>query len=249
MFENLNKVYHIAYTDLKGRYRRSTLGPLWQTATTLCASLVLGAIWSNLMNIKPESFVPALTAGLIAWQCISSAITESTSAFARYSGAIKNIPLDLSIYPLLVVAKQIINLVHTLPVYLIVMMLFDVQLNEHTLFLPLSLVLFIVMLSGLIFIFAILGTRFRDFEFLINAGLPLIMFMSPVFYTPSQLSISKAFVWLNPFTYLIEILRLPLMGEPISSRIWIVCLLMTFILLSIACIAMRKYRKSIVYWI
>lgn len=201
------------------------------------------------MNVQPETFVPALTAGLIAWQCISSAITESTSSFSRYSGAIKNIPLDLSIYPLLVVAKQIINLVHTLPVYLIVMILYDVHINANTLLLPVCLAIFIAALSGLIFILSILGTRFRDFEFLINAGLPLIMFMSPVFYTPNQLSISKAFVWLNPFTYLIEILRLPLMGAPIPIKIWVVCLLMVAIFLSIAYAAMRKYRKSIVYWI
>ncbi len=201
------------------------------------------------MNVQPESFVPALTAGLIAWQCISSAITESTSSFSRYSGVIKNIPLDLSIYPLLVVAKQIINLVHTLPVYLIVMVIYKVDINENTLILPVCLAIFIAALSGLIFILSIIGTRFKDFEFLISACLPLLMFMSPVFYTPNQLSISKAFVWLNPFTYLIEILRLPLMGEPIPVKIWLVCLFIVIISLSTAYILMCKYRKSIVYWI
>ena len=201
------------------------------------------------MNLKPEAFVPALTAGLISWQCISSAITESTSAFARYSGAIKNIPLDLSIYPLLIVAKQIINLLHTLPVFIVVMIIYDVNITLLTLWLPVYLILFLCILSGLIFILSILGTRFRDLEFLINAGLPLIMFMSPVFYTPDQLSLSKAFVWLNPITYLIEIIRLPLMGLPVPSRVWGIALLMVLTLQFLAFVMMRKYRKSIVYWI
>jgi lipopolysaccharide transport system permease protein len=44
--------------------------------------------------------------------------------------------------------------------------------------------------------------------------MPLLMFLSPVFYRPSYLPFNGHFVWLNPLSHLIEIVRYPLLGSP-----------------------------------
>ena len=65
------------------------------------------------------------------------------------------------------------------------------------------------------------GARFRDLEYIIGAVLPLLMFISPVFYRPNYLPFSETILWFNPLSHAIELVRSPLLGHaPPDFVIW-----------------------------
>ena len=57
----------LGWQDIKQRYRRSTLGPLWITIATGVMALALGLLYSMLFQISVREFLPHVTVGFIIW--------------------------------------------------------------------------------------------------------------------------------------------------------------------------------------
>lgn len=212
-FKNWRIINFIAISDLQARYKRSVLGPIWLTIGTAAGSVGLGVLWSELLKIEAKSFIPSLTLGLILWQLISGIVSESAILFGRQASIIRNIKLPLGIHPFQLVFKHVINLLHNVPIFLILIIVFNLKISAvNLLFIP-GLFLLILNLIWISFFISIVGARFRDMEFIVSAILPLLMFISPVFYRPNYIPFSEVIIWFNPLSHLIEIVRSPLLGS------------------------------------
>jgi ABC-type polysaccharide/polyol phosphate export permease len=209
----LPMLLHLARSDLLARYRRSILGPFWLTLGTAAGTVGLGWVWSELFKIDRAQFIPSLTVGLIAWALISGCVLEAPMTFARQGLIIRNLPTPLAIHPIQLVVRHLVNFAHNLPVFLAVVLFLDVPVNAHTL---LAIPLFLLVVANLLWmtlVLSVLGSRFRDLEYLLAATMPLLMFLSPVFYRPGSLTATAHLVWFNPFSHLIEVIRYPLLGS------------------------------------
>jgi lipopolysaccharide transport system permease protein len=211
---------HLSRTDLLARYRRSILGPLWLTLGTAAGTVGLGLVWSELFKIDRAQFIPSLTVGLILWQLLSGCITEATVAFARQATIVRNLSIPVGIHPLQVVVKHLVNLAHNVPVYVVVALFFDLALTPTTLLALPMLLLVVANLLWIAIVLSVIGARFRDFEFIVAAVMPLLMFLSPVFFRPAALSAAAKVIWLNPLTHFIELVRYPLLGN--VPPLWLV---------------------------
>lgn len=212
-FKKFRLINYMAVSDLRARYKRSVLGPLWLTLSTVVGAAGLGFLWSELMKIDRASFVPSLTAGLIMWYFISGVIVESSTVFNRQANIIRNINLPLSIYPAQLIFRQLINLAHTAPVFLVVALVLDFPLTSTALLAIPGVILLTLNLLWISLLIGLLGARFRDLEHLITSVMPMLMLISPVFYRPNFLPFSETIIWMNPFSHFIEIVRYPLLGS------------------------------------
>jgi lipopolysaccharide transport system permease protein len=209
----LHVIAFMAAGDLRARYRRSVLGPFWMTLGTAAGTLGLGLVWSELLRMDRATFVPSLTAGLIMWQLLSGCISEATTTYWRQSAVLRNLSVPLSMPPIQMLLKHLINFLHNLPVFVVVVLIFKVPVTWATLLAIPGLLLVAANLFWLTLLFSMLGARFRDLEYLVGAAMPVLMFLSPVFYRPSYLPFHGRYVWLNPFSHLIEVVRYPLLGS------------------------------------
>lgn len=203
---------YMALSDLRGRYKRSVLGPMWLTFGTLVAASGLSFIWSELMHKDMREFLPTLTAGLIIWQFISGVLGDAPSLFVRQAALIRNMNLPLTIYPLQLMLRHLLNLLHYIPAYLLLMLFIDIPINSITLLAIPGLLLCTLNLLWIAFLLGMLGARFRDVDYLIATSMSVLMLLSPVFYRPDFLPISEQIIWLNPISHLIEVVRYPLLG-------------------------------------
>jgi ABC-type polysaccharide/polyol phosphate export permease len=211
--ERLPLIAYLSISDLKARYKRSVLGPLWLTLGTAVGAAGLGFLWSELFKIDPVEFVPALTSGLILWFLISSIILESSTLLSRNANIVKNIRLPISSYAAQLILRQIFTLAHTAPVFLAVAWFVKFEINTIAWMSLPFLFLVILNLSWISLLTAILGARFRDLEHLLTSAMPLLMMLSPVFYRPNYLPFSESIIWFNPLSHLIEVVRQPLLGS------------------------------------
>jgi ABC-type polysaccharide/polyol phosphate export permease len=218
-FRNPSLILFMAWSDVRARYKRSVLGPLWITLGTAIGVVGLGFIWSELFHMERAVFIPLLTIGLILWQFISGCITEATSVFVRQTSLIRNLDLPISFHVAQLVLRQLINLAHNVPLFFLVVLILGGHFTWMTwLALP-ALLLVILNLFWMVLLIGILGARFRDLEYLISMIMPLLMFLSPVMYRPKALPFSGDLLLLNPIAHLIEIVRFPLLGEMPSMAV------------------------------
>jgi ABC-type polysaccharide/polyol phosphate export permease len=242
-------VFFLARGDLQARYRRSVLGPWWLTLGTAVGTAGLGLIWSELFKLDRAVFVPALTAGLILWQLLSGCITESTTTFWRQAALIRNVRLPLAIHPLQMVVKHGINFLHVVPVFVLVAIIFRVPVNINTLLIFPCLFICFANLLWITMLFSMLGARFRDLEYLLVAGMPILMFLSPVFYRPSYLPVTGKLIWLNPLSHFIELVRYPALGTVPPLAVVATNLVMLVVGSVITFRMFNRKHDRIAYWV
>lgn len=214
-------IIYMAMSDLRARYKRSVLGPLWMTLGTAIGAVGLSLLWAELMHKDVREFMPTVTAGLILWQFIAGVLGDASALFSRQSALIRNINLPLSIYPTQLLLRHLINLLHSVPVFAAVAWGVGLQPSLYLLLVLPGVVLVTLNLLWLALLVGILGARFRDLEYLIGSALPLLMLLSPVFYRPEFLPFSQVYLWANPISHFIEVIRYPLMGSaPPDFVIW-----------------------------
>ncbi len=242
-------IFYMAWSDVRARYKRSVLGPIWITIGTAIGVVGLGFIWSELFKRDRADFIPMLTVGLVLWQFMSGCVTESTSVFFRQAGIIRNLNLPLSLHPALLVLRLIINLFHNIPLFFIVMYVLGRQMNVNAWMAIPALCLVFANLYWMSLLLGMLGARFRDFEYLVNMIMPILMFLSPVFYQPNALPFSGKYIWFNPFADMIEIIRYPLLGQATPDFLYIINLGMLFVGGGLTVLLFGAKRNRIAFWV
>lgn len=247
--QRLSMAFFFAWGDTKARYRRSVLGPWWMVLSTAVSVAGLGFLWSLLLKDDPVKLVPSLTVGLVVWQFLSGCIMESPSIFSRNAHFIRNIKIPFFIFPLQLLLRQVINLCHNSVVIVVVVAYFGVSLSiNHLLIIP-GVLLILLNLAWISMLLAMVGARFRDAEQIIGALMPLMFFLSPVIYRPSQLSFAQEIVWANPFSYFITLIRDPIMGVVPPLFVYQVSVIALLIGGLFTFYMLGKHRRHISFWI
>lgn len=246
----LPAAFYFAWTDTKARYRRTIMGPLWLTFGTAIGVAGLGLLWSEILKIDKKTFIPSLTVGLVVWQFINGCITESSSTFIRNAHLIRNMKVPFSFFSMQLIIRQLVNFSHNFIIIICVLFIFNVPVSfYHFLYALIGFVLVALNLLWLGLLIAIIGARYRDIDPLITGFMPLIFFLSPVIYRPDNLGNFSSIIWLNPFTYLISIVRDPLLGyDPdINMYLFSFAILLIGWLITIRVLSYKHSRIS--FWV
>jgi ABC-type polysaccharide/polyol phosphate export permease len=242
-------ICYMAWSEVRARYKRSVLGPLWITLSTAIGVVGLGFIWSELFKMDRTTFIPLLTVGLILWQFISSCIVESTSILSRQANIIRNLNLPISLHSAQLILRLLINLAHNLPLFLIVVLVLGGKFGWETLMVVPGFLLVIANLFWISLLIGILGARFRDLEYLISTIMPIMMLLSPVMYRPNSLPFVGKYMWLNPMADMIEIVRYPLLGAMAPGFLYAVNIGMLLVGGTLTVLLFNAKRNRIAFWV
>jgi ABC-type polysaccharide/polyol phosphate export permease len=95
----------------------------------------------------------------------------------------------------------------------------------------------------------VLSTRYRDIPQIIANLIQVVFFLTPIFWSPANLPTRPAFVTLNPFYHLIEIVRAPLLGMAPPLTSWALCIGMAIAGLGFTAYLYRRAHSRIAYWV
>ncbi|MFC4854673.1 ABC transporter permease [Actinophytocola glycyrrhizae] len=266
---------HLGWQDIKQRYRRSVIGPLWITLSMAITAIGLGLLYSQLFDARIATFLPYITVGFIVWQFILGCLTEGTDTFIRNEGLIKHLPAPLTVYALRTVWRLTIMFAHNLLVYVVILAVFWGALTTTgytiteggapqpgigpgiLLAIP-AFVLLAINGGWVAILFGIISTRYRDIPPVITSLVNLLFFMTPIVWTTDILTSrfdNGGGQWkvliaeLNPLYHYVQLLRAPLIGNEQSWHHWVVVLGFTVVGWSLAFVAMRNYRSRVSYWV
>ena len=246
----------LGWQDIKQRYRRSTLGPLWITIATGAMAVALGLLYSLLFQQELSYFLPHVTVGLIIWGFISGCVKEGSTVFIENEGLIKQLPSALSVHVYRLVWRQLLFLAHNMVIWVILVAVFRPDLGwDFFLAIP-ALALLVVNGVWVTMFFGIVATRYRDVAPLLDSMIQLVFYMTPIVWTTKTLEDQGGAVAerariaeLNPLYHYLEIVRAPLTGQPQDAYPWWIVLGCTVAGLLLALLAMRQWRSRVSYWV
>ena len=95
----------------------------------------------------------------------------------------------------------------------------------------------------------LLSARYRDIPQIITSLAQLLFFITPIFWRPEMLSTNRWIADWNPIFHLIELVRAPLLGNPVPATSWLVALAVTLSGWLFALAFFARYRARIAYWL
>ncbi|QIZ39471.1 ABC transporter permease [Saccharopolyspora sp. ASAGF58] len=248
---------HLGWQDIKQRYRRSVIGPLWITISMAVTCTALGLLYSQLFNQQLSVHLPYLAVGFIIWGFIGNCINEGSEVFISNEGLIKQLPAPVTIHVLRLLWRQVLFFAHNLVVYFVLLLIFPKPLTLLSL---LAIPAFAVLaLNGawVILVVGTISTRFRDIPPVTQSVVQLMFFMTPIvwnydeFKTNSNPAIAERaqLAEINPFMHFLEIIRQPMLGSPIAWHHWLVVGVITVVGWALALVVLRNYRSRVSYWV
>ncbi len=240
---------YMASTDIRLRYRGSTLGPLWITMTMMVFIGALSIVYSRLFNQQLDEYIPYLTCGILIWTYISSVVTDSTEIFMSSKEFIEGMKIPYFLFILRMLWRNIIIFLHNFVVYILVVCFFHVKINLGILLAVPGFVLVTANLAAVSVIVSLLGTRFRDLPPIITAIITVVFFVSPVTWHSNMIGESSLIIKLNPVNYLFDLIRSPLLGETPHLSSFYVCLAFLAVLSAMAFWVFSCKRSKIPFWL
>lgn len=242
---------YLALSDIRQRYRRSSLGPFWISISMGVTVACIGLIFGNLFKTPMQEFLPFLSCGLILWSFISSVINEATLVFPSSQGIIRQLPIPLFVHVERMILRNLYIFFHNLIVLPLVYLCVGKGITLNILFFPVGLFILILNLGWLSLILSIVCARFRDLTQIVASVLQVLFYVTPIIWMPTLLPERTSVMLLepNPFFHLIEIVRAPLLGTlpTYTNLLWSVFYCFTGWIFALY--FFNKYRDRIAFWL
>lgn len=246
--------FTLAWNNIKLRYRRSSLGPFWITASMGVRIYFMGFLYGHLFKVNITEYFPFLASGIIAWTLINTILAEAAQTFVHQENYLRNMKILYSHLIMNCLLRNLIIFGHNILAYIPIIAYFgtyDPKFSAFNLLLiipgGLLLILNLFLWNSII---AILGTRFRDIFSLIESLMQIIFFVTPIMWLPSLLPEKYHLaITLNPFYHLLVLIREPMLGHAIPITSFVFASLMSIV--SFACFyrIMNKAKHRIIFWL
>jgi lipopolysaccharide transport system permease protein len=196
-------VRNLVMKDLKLKYRGSVFGFLWSLVNPLMMLAVYSVAFTYILRIRVEGFVFLLLVGLLAWTFFSNSAGMSTGSVVESGGLVKSVFFPRAVLPIATVLFNFSQYLLTILVFLPLMLLiYGVPPAAPMLLYPVFLALQLLCTIGTAFILATATAFYRDVRHIVEIGLSVLFWTTPIVYVFGQLP---------------EAARLPVLLSPMSS--------------------------------
>ncbi len=241
--------FHLAWQDIKQRYRRSVIGPFWITISTGLMVAAMGPLYGALLNQEIGPYLQHLGISLIIWLFISGVVNDSCTAFIGASGYIKEINLPLSVHLLRVLARNVIVFAHNAAIILVLVIAFPPDEISKVFTSGVGLIVVIGNLFWVGLVVALLCARFRDIPQIVANLIQVAFFISPILWKADMLGPNRIIADVNPLYHLVELIRAPLVGQAVALLSWSVAFGMLIFGSIFALALFSRFRSRVAYWI
>jgi ABC-type polysaccharide/polyol phosphate export permease len=247
---NLRKALVWAWLDLICQYRRSHIGPLWESINVLVMTLGISVVSSAVIGGNIGDQIGYIGLGIIVWSAITAQIGEGTTVFVRHRDYILSSNLSIDFYVGRMSFRVLITFCHHLVLYALAVALGLIALHWTALLAIPGILLLFVNGFWAITLLGLLCARFRDVELIVRNLLQLAFFVTPIFWDYRRVLTSREYIVdYNVLFHFIEIVRGPLLGEVPSAKTYAIVLAVTVIGYALAFLTYRRMRRNLAFFV
>jgi ABC-type polysaccharide/polyol phosphate export permease len=236
--------------EIRRRYARSRIGQFWLTISTGIMVAILGLVWSTLWHLPVADLVPFVAISLIVWTMITGTLGEAATVFPTNGAIFLNQGMSFSTAIYALVYRHLLIFLHNIPIIVITLLLFSVPVGRLA---PVALLGFASLVLTLVwssYLVAIACVRFRDLTQVVQNGLLVVFFITPVLWKPDQIPPGEHYLLsLNPFAALLAVVREPLLGQLPTLYDWTTAAIFSIGGFVIALPIIGYCQRRIIYWI
>jgi ABC-type polysaccharide/polyol phosphate export permease len=239
----------LAWEDIRQRYVRTMLGPLWIVLSTGVWFFVMGFVMANLFGRELSDYLPYVFSGLLVWVLISTSVMESSRVLVDSAPLITSFAIPIFIHYIRFVLRNYIIFLHNILILAIVMIIFPPHVTAATWLVIPGLLLDMAILMSLAVFLSLANLRYRDTHLAVASAMQVLPFVTPIFWNRDMLKQHQWIADFNPFYHMIEIARQPMLGQEPGMLSWMVTGGMAIVLFITACALFVRYRHRIIFWL
>jgi lipopolysaccharide transport system permease protein len=206
--------------DFVSKYEQTILGPLWFIIQPILTTVTFTLVFGNVAKLSTDGLPKVLfyLSGVTAWTYFSECMTLTSNTFVSHSHTFSKVYFPRLVVPLSFVISNLLRFGIQLGIFLVFYGYFLINRAPIHPTWALTLLPFLVLLMAALalgggIIVSALTTRYRDLRNLIQFGMQLLMYTTPVIIPFSRLPAKYQWIMLsNPMTPIIETFRYAFLG-------------------------------------
>ncbi len=215
--------------DFVSQFKQTLLGPLWFIVQPLLTTVVFTVVFGNIAGLSTDGLPKTLfyLSGSVVWMYFSGVLTAAANTFVGNANLFGKVYFPRMAIPLSIAISNLIKFGVQILFFLAFLVCFvlrgaEVRVTAAVWLFPLLVLIMAGQGLGLGIIFSSMTTKYRDLRFLLEFGVRLLMYATPVIYPLSSIPDRWRWVLLaNPMTPIIEIFRLGFLGEGVLHWGWL----------------------------
>jgi len=206
--------------DFVAKFKQTVLGPAWFFIQPLFQTIMYTFIFGNVAGLSTDGAPKGLfyLAGGTAWNYFANCLRTTSNVFTMNASLFGKVYFPRAVTPISIVISNLIQfgigMILFMLVYFYYMMIGkDIQPNIFLLLFPLLVLMMGVMGLGLGMLVSAMTTKYRDMQHLIQFGVQLLMYATPVVYPIS--AIPAKYQWIimaNPMSGILEAFKYGFLG-------------------------------------
>ncbi len=213
-------LYLFTRRDIVAFYKQTLLGPLWFFIQPIFTTLVYVLIFGQIAKLSTDGAPQILfyLCGITFWNYFSECFNKTATVFRDNAALFGKVYFPRIIAPLSIVLSNLTRFAIQFSLFLLCLGWYfwngEVQPNVTAFMLPLILLIMIAIGLACGMFFSAVTTKYRDMVHLLQFGVQLLMYATPIIYPSSQMPTKVAAVlsW-NPLAPLFEAARFGFLGK------------------------------------
>lgn len=213
--------------DIVVIYKQTILGPLWFFIQPILTTLIFVVVFGNIAGLSTDGIPQPLfyMAGIVIWNFFADCFTKTSDTFTSNANVFGKVYFPRLITPLSIVISNGLKFLIQFGLFLglyVYFLLTDAPMEPNWTLALLPLLILMMALFGLGFglIFSSLTTKYKDLKFLIQFGVQLAMYATPVIYPMSEIP-EKYHLYMaaNPLSHILEGFKYMFFGQGSISMV------------------------------
>jgi lipopolysaccharide transport system permease protein len=206
--------------DFVSIYKQTILGPLWYLIQPLLTTITFTVIFGGIAKLPTDGLPQFLfyMSGTVVWSYFASSLTKTSDTFISNANLFGKVYFPRMTVPASILISNLIAFAIQFAFFLAFMAFFalngsQIHPNLWILLTPALLALMAGLGLGLGIIISALTTKYRDLRFLVQFGVTLLMYATPVIYPASAIPVRfQNLIKANPITPIVETFRYAYLG-------------------------------------
>jgi lipopolysaccharide transport system permease protein len=239
--------------DIVTFYKQTILGPLWFFIQPLFTTLMFMVVFGGLAGISTNGLPKGLfyMAGILCWNYFSDCLNRTSTTFKENQQIFGKVYFPRIVVPLSIIFSNLVRFGIQFILFIAIYVYYlstgiPIHPNLGVLLLPILIFIMAGLALGFGMIITAMTTKYKDLVFLVQFGVQLWMYATPVIYPLS--STPEKYRWLivaNPMTAVVETFKYGFLNQqPFEPYHLLYSIGFTIVILGTGIIIFNKVEKG-----
>ena len=229
-------LYFLTWRDIRVRYKQTVLGAAWAILQPFLTMILFSVIFGYFAGLPSQGIpYPVFTyTALLPWGLFAYVLTQSSASLVSDKNLITKIYFPRLVIPLSSVTSGLFDFAIAFPLWLVMMLIYDIPLTWRLVTLPLFILFALVTAIAVGIWLSALNVQYRDVRYTLPFLTQFWMYATPIAY--SSTIIPENWQWLyslNPMVGVVEGFRWALLGteSPLGMPVLISAIVVIILLI------------------